>query len=104
MNADSITTSNDAHEGKTHRPIRGHCFVEAERHIAMAANLIEEGRSHSATGAIKTCSLLLDLLAGVNTPLRRLGRISELTSRNHPTAELDMTPPSFVVEAKEVGR
>jgi hypothetical protein len=52
-----------------------HCFVEAERHIGMAVDVIEEGRSSSTTVPMKTCGLVLDLLAGIRLPLRRLGNI-----------------------------
>ena len=65
----------EIHFRKTHRPIRLHCFVEAERHISTAVSLIEEGRHDSATGATKTCVLILDLLTSIQVPLRRLGNI-----------------------------
>jgi hypothetical protein len=51
------------------------CFIEAERHVEHALRLIEAGRCDAATGAMKTCSLLLDLLEGVRSPLVRLGRV-----------------------------
>ncbi len=78
-----------------HHPIRGHYFVEAERHLGMAVGLIEKGRNESATGAMKTCELMLDLLAGVRTPLRRLGTIER---------EVFIGAPSFELESNEVGR
>jgi hypothetical protein len=60
----------------THRHTsRGHYFVEAERHLGMAVDLIEKGRNDSATGATKTCVLILDLLTSIQIPLRRLGNI-----------------------------
>jgi hypothetical protein len=79
---DSSTQSHDLqdsqkeiHFRKPHRPVRRHCFVEAERHISTAVSLIEEGRHDSATGAMRTCVLILDLLTSIQVPLRRLGNI-----------------------------
>jgi hypothetical protein len=73
------TTPTDCqtHPENPHQPIHRPYFLEADRHIGMAVNLIEEGRSNSATGAMKTCGLILDLLASVRTPLRRLGSIEQ---------------------------
>jgi hypothetical protein len=73
--------------------ITPNCFVEAERHIGMAVDLIEKGRSDSATVSMKTCGLMLDLLAGVRTPLRRLGSVA-----------LETGAPSFERELDEVSR
>jgi hypothetical protein len=95
MNEPNITTSSgdlQASHGRTSK----HCFVAADRHIAMAVNLIEEGRSNSATGAMKTCGLMLDLLAGVRTPLRRLGSIEQEAAF--------IGAPSFERESNEVSR
>jgi len=49
---------------------------EADRFLAAAIDRISAGRSDSSTGAVKTCTLLLDLLEGARLPLRRLSRIS----------------------------
>lgn len=51
------------------------CFVEADEFLAAAIDRISEGRSNSSTGAVETCTLLLDLLEGARTPLRRLGAL-----------------------------
>jgi hypothetical protein len=48
-------------------------FAEADEFLAAAIDRIEEGRSDSAVGALRTCNLLLDLLQGARVPLRRLG-------------------------------
>ena len=79
-----------------HHPTREHCFAEAERHLGMAVDLIEKGRNDSGTGAMKTCGLMLDLLAGVRTPLRRLGSIEREAAF--------IVAPSFELEPNEVGR
>ena len=92
------TTSTDCQTTQRlhHHPIRGHYFAEAERHLGMAVDLIEKGRSDSATVPMKTCALMLDLLAGIRTPLRRLGSIKQEAAF--------IGAPSFELEPNEVGR
>jgi hypothetical protein len=60
------------------------CFEEADDHLATAIDRIQRGRADSATGAVKTCSFLVELLEGARVPLRRLSKIRE----SHPVAKV----------------
>jgi hypothetical protein len=76
VNATDIST--DQCDLQARDEILDHVFSQAEKHVVAAMVLIEEGRRGSASGAMKTCSLLLDLLDGVRVPLCRLGRIGQV--------------------------
>ena len=47
----------------------------ADKHLVKAADFIFQGKCSSSSGASRTCELLLDLIAGARTPLKRLGRV-----------------------------
>jgi hypothetical protein len=80
-------------------------YVEADRHIGLAMQRIEEARHDSATGAMRTCSLLLDVLAGIRTPLHRLGSVVHPRHRQHQdAADSHPMPPEFAVESSEVAQ
>jgi hypothetical protein len=50
------------------QPIRKNAYVEANRHIGLAMDWIEEAWHAAAPVALKTCLLLLDLLTGASEP------------------------------------
>jgi hypothetical protein len=51
------------------------CFEEADDHLATAIDRIQQGRADSASGAMQTCTLLVELLESAQVPLRRLSKI-----------------------------
>jgi hypothetical protein len=103
VNELSCNAEQASRQPTNNQPIRENAYVEADRHIGLAMERIEEARHDSATGAMKTCSLLLDLLAGIRTPLHRLGSVVHPRHRQHQdAADSHPMPPEFAIESSEV--